>query len=131
VTQDEKKRAVARAALEFVEAGMVLGVGTGSTANHFIDLLAPLAAKIDGAVSSSVASSERLQKAGIRLLALDDVETIPLYVDGADEATAQRHLIKGGGGALTREKIVAAASRKFMRMGRISGDFLKVQSPAS
>ena len=93
---------------------MVLGVGTGSTTNCFIDLLEPFAASIEGAVSSSEASTERLQKMGIRLLDLNDVDRIPLYVDGADEANAQRHLIKGGGGALTREKIVAAASDRFV-----------------
>ncbi len=114
MTQDEKKRAVALAALEFVEAGQVLGVGTGSTTNYFIDLLAPLADKIDGAVSSSEASAQRLAAMGVRLLNLNDVDRIPLYVDGADEASAQRHLIKGGGGALTREKIVAAASDRFV-----------------
>ena len=114
MTQDEKKQAVAAAALAFVEAGQVLGVGTGSTTNCFIDLLATMADKIDGAVSSSDASSERLAALGIRLLDLNDVERIPLYVDGADEATGQRHLVKGGGGALTREKIVAAASDRFV-----------------
>jgi ribose 5-phosphate isomerase A len=112
--QDEKKRAVARAALEFVKPGEVLGVGTGSTTNCFIDLLAPLADKIDGAISSSDASAKRLAELGVRLLDLNDVERIPLYIDGADEASAQRHLIKGGGGALTREKIVAAASERFV-----------------
>jgi len=114
VTQDEKKQAVAEAAIEFVEPGMVLGVGTGSTTNCFIDALAPLADKIDGAVSSSEASSVRLRALGIRLLDLNDIDRIPLYVDGADEATDARHLIKGGGGALTREKIVASASDRFV-----------------
>lgn len=114
MTQDEKKQAAARVALEFVEPGLVLGVGSGSTANCFIDLLAPLADKIDGAVSSSEVSAARLEALGIRLLDLNDVDRIPLYVDGADEATGQRHLIKGGGGALTREKIVAAASDRFV-----------------
>ncbi len=114
MTQDEKKQAVARAALELVEPGMVLGVGTGSTTNCFIDLLGPLAGKLEGAVSSSEASAERLMGLGVRLIALDDVDRIPLYVDGADEANARRHLIKGGGGALTREKIVAAASDRFV-----------------
>ena len=114
MTQDEKKQAVAEAAIEFVEPGMVLGVGTGSTTNCFIDALAPLADKIDGAVSSSEASSVRLRALGIRLLDLNDIDRIPLYVDGADEATDARHLIKGGGGALTREKIVASASDRFV-----------------
>ena len=114
MTLDEKKQAVARAALEFVKPGKVLGVGTGSTTNYFIDLLAPFADKIDGAVSSSDASAKRLAELGVRLLDLNDVDRIPLYVDGADEASAQRYLIKGGGGALTREKIVAAASDRFV-----------------
>jgi ribose 5-phosphate isomerase A len=114
VTQDEKKRAVAEAALEFVESGTVLGVGTGSTTNLFIDALASIRDRLDGAVSSSDASSERLQQVGVRLLSLNDVDRLSLYVDGADEANAQRHLIKGGGGALTREKIVAAASDRFI-----------------
>jgi len=114
VTQDEKKRAVAEAALEFVESGMVLGVGTGSTTNLFIDALASIRDRLDGAVSSSDASSERLQRVGVRLLSLNEVDRLSLYVDGADEANAQRHLIKGGGGALTREKIVAAASDRFV-----------------
>jgi len=113
LTQDEKKQAVAEAAVELVEPGMVLGVGTGSTTDRFIDALAGIRERIDGAVSSSEASSARLARAGIRLLALDDVETIPLYVDGADEADDRRRLIKGGGGALTREKIVASASARF------------------
>ena len=114
MTQDEKKRAVAEAALEFVEPGIVLGVGTGSTTNAFIDALAPIADRIDGAVSSSEASTARLRALGLRLLDLNDVDRIPLYVDGADEATDARHLIKGGGGALTREKIVAGASDRFV-----------------
>ena len=114
MTQDEKKRAVAEAALEFVESGMVLGVGTGSTTNLFIDALASIRDRLDGAVSSSDASSERLQRVGVRLLSLNEVDRLSLYVDGADEANAQRHLIKGGGGALTREKIVAAASDRFV-----------------
>jgi ribose 5-phosphate isomerase A len=114
VRQDEGKRAAARAALEFVEAGMVLGVGTGSTTNYFIGFLEPLANRIDGAVSSSETSAARLRALGVRLLDLNDVGRVPLYVDGADEATARRHLIKGGGGALTREKIIAAASDRFV-----------------
>lgn len=112
--QDLRKREVARAALEFVEAGSVIGVGTGSTANHFIDGLVDLNVPLDGAVASSVATAERLQRGGIRLLELNDVGRLPLYVDGADEATTARHLIKGGGGALTREKIVAEASAQFV-----------------
>ncbi len=114
MTADEKKKAVALAALEYVESGWVIGVGTGSTANHFIDGLAKIKGKLDGAVASSNATAERLKKAGIPVLELNATGDLPLYVDGADEATRHLHLIKGGGGALTREKIVAAASRKFV-----------------
>ena len=114
MTPDEKKKAVALAALEYVESGWVIGVGTGSTANHFIDGLARIKGKLDGAVASSNATAERLKKAGIPVLDLNATGDLPLYVDGADEATKHLHLIKGGGGALTREKIVAAASQKFI-----------------
>jgi ribose 5-phosphate isomerase A len=105
---------VALAALEYVESGWVIGVGTGSTANHFIDGLARIKGKLDGAVASSVATAERLKRHGIPVLDLNSAGDLPLYVDGADEATRHLHLIKGGGGALTREKIVAAASHKFV-----------------
>jgi ribose 5-phosphate isomerase A len=111
---DEKKKAAAAAALEFIEANMVVGVGTGSTTNHFIDLLAKAKGKIDGAVASSKASEARLKQHGIPILDLNAAGDIPLYVDGADEITEHRHLVKGGGGALTREKIVAAAAAKFV-----------------
>ena len=114
MTPDEKKKAVALAALEYVESGWVIGVGTGSTANHFIDGLARIKGKLDGAVASSNATAERLKKHGILVFDLNATGDLPLYVDGADEATKHLHLIKGGGGALTREKIVAAASRKFV-----------------
>ncbi len=114
MTPDEKKKAVALAALEYVESGWVIGVGTGSTANHFIDGLAKIKGKLDGAVASSNATAERLKKVGIPVLDLNATGDLPLYVDGADEATKHLYLIKGGGGALTREKIVAAASRKFV-----------------
>ncbi|MHB1142726.1 MAG: ribose-5-phosphate isomerase RpiA [Sulfuricaulis sp.] len=114
MTADEKKKAVALAALEYVESGWVIGVGTGSTANHFIDGLAKIKGKLDGAVASSNATAERLKQAGIPVLDLNSTGDLPLYVDGADEATKHLHLIKGGGGALTREKIVAAASKKFV-----------------
>lgn len=114
MTQDEQKRAVAEAALDFIENDMVVGVGTGSTANYFIDGLARIKHKIDGTVASSEASAERLRSHGIRVLDLNATGGIPIYVDGADEATRHLHLIKGGGGALTREKIVAAASAKFL-----------------
>jgi ribose 5-phosphate isomerase A len=114
MTADEKKKAVALAALEYVESGWVIGVGTGSTANHFVDGLTKIKGKLDGAVASSNATAERLKKAGIPVLDLNATGDLPLYVDGADEATKHLHLIKGGGGALTREKIVAAASQKFV-----------------
>jgi len=108
------KKLAAEAAMEFVEAGNIIGVGTGSTVNYFIDFLAEVKNKIDGAVSSSVASTERMQAHGIRVFELNDVNGLSIYVDGADESTRNLHLIKGGGGALTREKIVAAASDKFV-----------------
>ncbi len=114
MSADDKKKAAAAAALDYVEAGLVIGVGTGSTANHFIDLLAKIKSRLDGAVASSKSTEVRLKQAGIPVLDLNGVGTLPLYVDGADEATRHRHLIKGGGGALTREKIVAAASEKFV-----------------
>ena len=113
-SQDEKKRAAARAAIEFVEDDSIIGVGTGSTANYFIDELAGLKARLDGAVASSQASAERLRQFGIPLLDLNAAGELSVYVDGADEATRHLHLIKGGGGALTREKIVAQASRRFV-----------------
>ena len=114
MTQDELKKAAALAALDYIKPGTVLGVGTGSTVNHFIDALTGVKGKIDGAVASSVASAERLKKHGIAVLELNATGNLPLYVDGADEATRHLHLIKGGGGALTREKIVAQASEKFV-----------------
>ncbi len=114
MTQDEQKRAVAEAALDFIETDMVVGVGTGSTANYFIDGLAKIKHKIDGAVASSKASADRLRGHGIPVLELNATGDLPLYVDGADETTRHLHLIKGGGGALTREKIVAEASAKFI-----------------
>lgn len=114
MNQDEQKQAAAEAAIAYVEADMVVGVGTGSTANYFIDALAKVKHKIDGAVASSRATAERLRQNGIRVLELNDTGDLALYVDGADEATRHLHLIKGGGGALTREKIVAAASARFV-----------------
>lgn len=114
MTQDEMKKAAAQAALEYVEPGMIVGIGTGSTANHFIDLLAPMKGKIDGTVASSVASEERLKSHGIPVMDLNDAGQLSIYVDGADESDHHLNLIKGGGGALTREKIVAAASDKFV-----------------
>jgi ribose 5-phosphate isomerase A len=112
-TQDAMKKQAAEAALAYVEEG-IIGVGTGSTVNHFIDALAGIKGRIDGAVSSSVASTERLKGHGIPVYDLNAVGELSLYVDGADESNAQLQLIKGGGGALTREKIVAAASRQFV-----------------
>lgn len=114
MTQDEQKKAAALAALDYIKPGIVLGVGTGSTVNHFIDALVGVKGKIDGAVASSVATAERLKKHGIPVLELNATGDLPLYVDGADEATRHLHLIKGGGGALTREKIVAQASEIFV-----------------
>ena len=114
MTQDEMKKAAAEAALEYVESGMVVGIGTGSTANHFIDLLASVKHKIDGTVASSVASEERLKSHGIPVMDLNNAGQLSLYVDGADESDKHLNLIKGGGGALTREKIVAGASDKFI-----------------
>ncbi|MFT5446777.1 MAG: ribose 5-phosphate isomerase A [Gammaproteobacteria bacterium] len=112
--QDEKKRAVANAALRFVNDGDLVGVGTGSTADLFIDALASIRARIAGTVASSERSAERLRSHGIVVRELAEVESIPIYVDGADESTRERHLIKGGGGALTREKIVASAAERFI-----------------
>ena len=112
-TQDAMKKQAAEAALAYVEEG-IIGVGTGSTVNHFIDALAGIKGRIEGAVSSSVASTERLKGHGIPVYDLNAVGELSLYVDGADESNAQLQLIKGGGGALTREKIVAAASRQFV-----------------
>jgi len=114
MTQDEMKIKVAEAALEYVEPGVIVGVGTGSTANHFIDALAKIKHKIDGTVASSEATAERLKRHGIAVLELHAVDEIPVYVDGADETNKYLHLIKGGGGALTREKIVAAVSKTFV-----------------
>jgi ribose 5-phosphate isomerase A len=114
MNQDTKKQRAAAAALEYLGDGAVIGVGTGSTVNFFIDGLAALRQRIAGAVSSSIASTRRLEAQGIPVLDLNDVGELELYVDGADEATRGLHLIKGGGGALTREKIVAASSRRFI-----------------
>ena len=111
--QAEKKAAAAQAALEFVTHGIV-GVGTGSTVNCFIDALAQVKDRVEGAVSSSDASTERLNALGVPLLDLNDAQPLDVYVDGADEANEHLQLIKGGGGALTREKIVAAASARFV-----------------
>ena len=114
MTQDELKALVGRAALEYVEDGAIVGVGTGSTVNHFIDALATRRERISGAVSSSLKSSERLLAHGIRVIDCNDVEGLPVYIDGADEIDGRGHMIKGGGAALTREKIVADLARRFV-----------------
>lgn len=114
MTQNTGKQAAARAALEFVKAGEVLGVGTGSTVNFLIDELAASGIEVAGAVSSSTGSSDRLKAAGIPVLDLNEVGDIETYIDGADETNHRRQLIKGGGAALTREKIIAAAARRFV-----------------
>lgn len=114
MTQDELKQLVAQAAIEYVVPGTIIGVGTGSTANFFIDELAKIKGRIEGTVASSIASAERLKGHGIPVYDLNAVDDISVYVDGADEANRHLHLVKGGGGALTREKIVAAASKKFV-----------------
>jgi ribose 5-phosphate isomerase A len=114
MTQDELKKAVATAAVEFVVPGQVLGVGTGSTVDFFIDALAAARVPVSAAVSSSERSTRRLRDCGIRVVDLNEVEEIAVYVDGADEIDAGFSMIKGGGGALTREKIVAAVARNFV-----------------
>ena len=114
MTQDELKQLVAREALKQVPEDAVVGVGSGSTVNCFIDALATMKGRIEGAVAASEASAERLKKHGIRVFDLNAVGELPVYVDGADEITEHMHMIKGGGGALTREKIVAAVARRFV-----------------
>jgi len=114
MSQDQSKIAAAEAALDFIENGMVIGVGTGSTVDHFINALARVKGKLDGTVASSNATEEKLKAQHLPVLTLDRSGDLPLYVDGADEATRHLQLVKGGGGALTREKIIAAASEKFV-----------------
>ncbi|MFT3757472.1 ribose-5-phosphate isomerase RpiA [Thauera sp.] len=114
MTQDELKKAAALSALDYIEGGSIVGVGTGSTVNHFIDGLAGMRERIRGAVSSSEASSKRLAAHGIQVFDLNDIDSIPVYVDGADEIDGSFAMIKGGGGALTREKIVAAVAQRFI-----------------
>lgn len=114
MTQDELKTLVGQAALRYLQPGSIVGVGTGSTVNKFIDALASMRGQIAGAVSSSVASTERLQALGIRVFDCNEVDELAVYVDGADEIDAGGCMIKGGGAALTREKIVAAQSRQFI-----------------
>ncbi len=114
MTTENKKQAAAEGALDYIQVGDVIGIGTGTTTNYFIDALARVKGKIDGAVASSEVSAKRLKTHGIQVLDLNSVSSLPLYIDGADEATRHRYLIKGGGGALTREKIVADVSEKFI-----------------
>lgn len=114
MTQDEMKQAVARAAIDYVMPGEIIGVGTGSTANFFIDELGKIKDRIKGAVASSEATAERLRSHGITVFDLNDIEAMSVYIDGADEITAQGAMIKGGGAALTREKIVASVARQFV-----------------
>lgn len=114
MTQDELKKAVAKAAIAQVPPDCIIGVGTGSTANFFIDELAGIKGRLEGAVASSEATAARLKAAGVRVFDLNAVDELPLYVDGADEVTRHLHMIKGGGGALTREKIVAAVAGRFI-----------------
>ncbi len=114
MNQDEMKQAVAKAAIDYIEPGMIVGVGTGSTANYFIDELARIKGQIETTVASSEASAARLKGHGIPVEDLNMVSTIDVYVDGADESNKYLHLMKGGGGALTREKIVAAVAEKFV-----------------
>jgi ribose 5-phosphate isomerase A len=114
MSQDANKQRAAAAAMSYLKDGVALGVGTGSTVDLFIELLRPLAAKLGPVISSSERSTRKLAEYGIRTAELGSVGDLDLYIDGADEATKHRHLIKGGGGALTREKIVAAASRRFV-----------------
>jgi len=114
MSQERLKIEVAKAAIRYVEDGSVLGVGTGSTVNAFIDQLAASGKRLDGAVSSSEATTERLKQIGVRVLDLNHTGDLDLYIDGADEVDAHKRMIKGGGGALTREKIIAGASRQFI-----------------
>ncbi|MBD2797618.1 ribose-5-phosphate isomerase RpiA [Xenorhabdus sp. 18] len=114
MTQDELKKAVGWAALEYVKSGTIVGVGTGSTAAHFIDALGTIKDKIEGAVSSSEASTEKLKSLGIPVFDCNEVDTLDIYVDGADEINGQMQMIKGGGAALTREKIIAAVAKTFI-----------------
>ncbi len=113
-SSDQKKQDVARAAIDYVEYDDIVGVGTGSTVDYFIEYLKPLKNKISGTVASSLSTQEKLEANGIRVLDLNDVSEIPIYIDGADEVNPNFQLIKGGGGALTREKIIASASKKFL-----------------
>jgi ribose 5-phosphate isomerase A len=129
MTQDEKKKLAALKAINFIKDGTIVGVGTGSTVNYFIDALAEIKDRIEGAVSSSDASTKRLEAHGIEVFNLNDIDTLDVYVDGADEITKHMSMIKGGGGALTREKIVAAVAKQFIciaddsKLVNVLGDF--------
>lgn len=129
MTQDELKKAVGAKAIEFVPQDSIVGVGTGSTVNHFIDALATMKDQIRGAVSSSEQSTEKLKAYGIEVFDLNDVDQLDVYIDGADEVNAHMHMIKGGGAALTREKIVAAVAKQFVciadesKLVDVMGDF--------
>ncbi|MCF2948400.1 ribose-5-phosphate isomerase RpiA [Paraglaciecola aquimarina] len=114
MTQDDKKKAAAQAAVKYIEQGSIIGVGTGSTVVHFIDALADIRHDLAGAVSSSEDSTARLKALGIEVLDLNSVGSLDIYIDGADEITEHKHMIKGGGAALTREKIIAAVAKKFI-----------------
>ncbi len=114
MTQDELKKAVGWAALDYVTPGTIVGVGTGSTAAHFIDALGSIKHQIDGAVSSSEASTEKLKSLGIQVFDLNEIDSLSVYVDGADEINGMMQMIKGGGAALTREKIISAVADKFV-----------------
>jgi len=114
MNQDDLKRLVAKEALKYVVEDSIVGVGSGSTVDMFIDALATMKGRVDGAVAASERSTERLKKRGIRVVELNSVSELPVYFDGADEVTEHLHMIKGGGGALTREKIVAAVAQKFV-----------------
>jgi ribose 5-phosphate isomerase A len=120
MNQDQLKELAAKAALKYVEDDTVVGVGSGSTVFKFIDQLATIKGRIEGAVAASEASAERLKKHGIRVFDLNSVNELPVYIDGADEVTEHLHMIKGGGGALTREKITAAVAKKFVCIGDAS-----------
>ncbi|MFT2090236.1 ribose-5-phosphate isomerase RpiA [Paraglaciecola sp. 2405UD69-4] len=114
MTQDQKKQAAAQAAIKYVQPESIVGVGTGSTVNYFIDGLAEIKHDIIGAVSSSEASTKRLKALGIEIFELNSVDKLDVYVDGADEITEHKHMIKGGGAALTQEKVVAAVAKQFI-----------------
>lgn len=120
MTQDELKKAVGWAALQYVQPGTIVGVGTGSTATHFIDALGTMKGQIEGVVSSSEASTGKLKALGIPIFDLNDVDELSVYVDGADEINPQMQMIKGGGAALTREKIIAAVAKKFVCIADVS-----------